>query len=381
MDQLIKTIYYQNKEITLVGTAHVSTESVKAVENTIIEYQPDVICLELDENRYQSLSNQSSWQKTDLFYFIKNNQVISLLIQLYLTAYQKNIAERLDTTPGQEMKAASNLAKEMKIPIRLIDRDIQITFKRLFAKLSTKEKIKLVSGLLQEDNEAVSEEDVIALMAAGNLTEKIKELETEFPALAEVILYERNSYMIEKIRSLPYQRILVVLGAAHLPGVIAEFETKVDLNKLIEIPKKKFKWMWLKWLLPIIIITMIVYGFTVNIQLGLRHLFLWVFINGGFAALFAIIAGAHPLSILVAFLAAPFTSINPFLACGFLVSLVELKLRPATVKDFESIFEDINHLKGWYQNKALRALFIFIMSNLGSTIGTFVSASKMIISR
>ena len=99
----------------------------------------------------------------------------------------------------------------------------------------------------------------------------------------------------------------------------------------------------------------------------------WVVINGGLSALGALIAGAHPLTIVTAFLAAPLTSLNPMIGAGFVAVAAEMYLRRPNVGDFSNLRKDTTHLKGWWRNRVTRTLLVFLLSSLGSAIGTWVA--------
>jgi len=107
--------------------------------------------------------------------------------------------------------------------------------------------------------------------------------------------------------------------------------------------------------------------------MGFSMMLHWVLWNGSLAALGAVIALAHPLAILVSFLGAPITSLSPFIGVGILSGLVQVALRKPRVSDVHDLTEDTTNLKGWYRNRITRALLVFFLSSLGSSIGTFVS--------
>ena len=105
----------------------------------------------------------------------------------------------------------------------------------------------------------------------------------------------------------------------------------------------------------------------------MQHLSAWLLWNSVLAALFTALARGHPLSILTALVAAPFTSLNPLLACGWLAGLVEATIRKPTVQDVNNIPKDILSLKGFFKNRFLRALLVVVMANIGSSIGAAIA--------
>jgi len=98
-----------------------------------------------------------------------------------------------------------------------------------------------------------------------------------------------------------------------------------------------------------------------------------VLINGGLSALGAAIAGAHPLTVVGAFIAAPITSLNPMVGAGMVTAMIEIYIRKPKVADFNQLKHDTTHFKGWWKNRVTRTLLIFILSTLGSAIGTYVA--------
>ena len=99
----------------------------------------------------------------------------------------------------------------------------------------------------------------------------------------------------------------------------------------------------------------------------------WLIVNGGLSALGALIAFAHPLSVITAFIAAPITSLNPLLAAGWFAGIMEAYLRKPKVSDLQNIDEAANSLKGLYQNRFTPVLIVVILANIGSSIGTFIA--------
>ena len=101
-------------------------------------------------------------------------------------------------------------------------------------------------------------------------------------------------------------------------------------------------------------------------------LWLWVLVNGSLSALGSLIALAHPVTIIVSFLAAPITSLNPTIGVGFVAGILEAVLRKPKVRDFEHLHDDIASVRGFYRNRLTHVLIVFLLSSVGSAIGTFV---------
>lgn len=302
-----------------------------------------------------------------------------LIANLILSSYQKNIAKKLKTKPGQEMMQGMESAEKMGSELVLADRDIQTTFKRIWRNMGFFEKIKLtVSLIFADDDEEVSEDDLSDLIKRDNLENVINDLGKTYPQIANTLLHERDEYLAYNIKNAPGDKVVAVLGAAHTPGVEKEIFKEQNIDKLNEIPEKSIGSKILPWIIPVLIVALIVYSFYTSINTGMNQLKSWVVFNSVFAAIFSILSLAHPLSILTAFVVAPFTSVNPVLACGWFAGLVEATVRKPTVEDVNNIPEDIFKLKSWFKNKFLKALLVVIMANIGSTIGTIIAGTKII---
>lgn len=377
-DQLIK-IDYQGKEIILIPTAHVSQESVNLVRETIKEENPDSICIELDDQRYKNLKNPEAWKNTNIIDIIKEKKVTLLIANLILSSYQKNIAKKLKTKPGQEMMEGIKASEEMGINLVLADRSIQTTFMRIWRKMGFFEKIKLFFSLMSiDDDEDVSEEDLQRLIERDNLELAIEDMGKDYPQIAATLLHERDKFLAYNIKNAPGKKVVAILGAAHTPGVEEEVLKDQDIEELNKIPPKSLIGKLLPWIIPAIIVILIVLGFKQSMNTGLSQIKSWFIFNSVLAAVFTALCLPHPLSVLTAFVAAPFTSINPVLACGWFAGLVEASLKKPTVEDVNNIPDDIFNLKSWIHNKFLKALLVVILANLGSSIGTIIAGSKII---
>lgn len=377
-DQLIR-IDYQGKEIILIPTAHVSQESVNLVRETIKEENPDSICIELDDQRYKNLKNPEAWKNTNIIDIIKEKKVTLLIANLILSSYQKNIAKKLKTKPGQEMMEGIKASEEMGINLVLADRSIQTTFMRIWRKMGFFEKIKLFFSLMSiDDEEDVSEEDLQRLIERDNLELAIEDMGKDYPQIAATLLHERDKFLAYNIKNASGKKVVAILGAAHTPGVEEEVFKDQDIEELNKIPPKSLIGKLLPWIIPALIVILIVLGFKQSMNTGLSQIKSWFIFNSVLAAVFTALCLPHPLSVLTAFVAAPFTSINPVLACGWFAGLVEASLKKPTVEDVNNIPDDIFNLKSWIHNKFLKALLVVILANLGSSIGTIIAGSKII---
>lgn len=380
MENNIFKLEYQGKEIILIATAHVSKQSAELVKKVINEEKPDSICIELDAGRYQNLQNPKAWESTDVIEVIKSKKVGFLLATIVLGSFQKKIARQLGTVVGQEMIQGINSAKETGAKLVLADRDIKTTFLRIWRKLGLWGKFKLFFNLLFSFGEEIeiSSEDVNDLLKEETLESVVSEMRKKFPVIGEVLISERDQYLAYKIKKAPGKKVVAILGGAHVPGVKEEIFKKQDIGRITEVPRGSPVFKIIGWAIPAIIIGLFIYGFAINIQTGLQQLSVWVLWNSALAALFTALVLGHPLSILTALIAAPFTSMNPFLACGWLAGLVEASIRKPTVQDIRNIPQDILSFKRFFRNRFLKALAVVIMANIGSTIGTFIAGTNII---
>lgn len=380
MEEYIERLEYEGKEIILIATAHVSKKSVELVKKVIDEEKPDSVCVELDQMRYQNIKNPKKWEKTDIVKVIKSKKAGFMLINLALSSYQKRLAKKLDTKVGQEMIQGIESAEEADAKLVLADRNIQTTFRRIWRKLSFWEKIKLLFGIIFSfaDDTEISDDDLQELLQKDMLESVMAEMHNEFPRIGEILLNERDQYLASKIKNAPGSKIVAVLGGAHVPGVKEEIYKEQDLERITKVPPKKPIAKVIAWLIPIIILFLIAYSFVINIQTGLQQLRVWVLWNGIFSALFTAMSFGHPFSIITAFIIAPISSLNPLLAAGWFVGLVEASIRKPTVEDVNNVPEDIFSFKGFFKNRFLRILLIVIMANIGSAIGTMLAGLDII---
>jgi len=370
----------EDKEIILVGTAHVSTESADLVERVIEEEKPDTVAVELCQSRYQAMTDKNRWQETDLIKVIKEKKAFLLLSNLMLASFQKKIGKKLGIKPGEEMLRAINTAKDMEADIHLADRDVRTTLSRTWRLMGCWTKIKLLFQLITSmgDVEDIEKEDIEKLKEQDVLETLLSELGKTLPDLQRVLIDERDQYLAHKIRTAPGEKIVAVVGAGHIPGIKKYWEEPVDIAALEVIPPKG-KWGgFLKWGIPTLVILLIILGFHMaGASAGADMIKWWVLANAVLAGLGAAVAMAHPLTVAAAFIASPITSLNPMVAAGWVAGLVQVFLVKPKVKDFQRLPEDIVSVKGFWKNKITRILLIVVLTNLGSSLGAFVAIPLM----
>ncbi len=377
----IHHLVFEDKEIILLGTAHVSKESVRLAADVIETEKPDTVCVELCESRYQSIRQKDKWQDTDIVKVIKEKKTFLLLSNLLLVSFQKRIADKLDVKPGEEMIKAMEIGEALGAEIHLADRNIRITLLKTWLAMGLWSKVKLLFQLILSIGkiDEINEEDIEKMKQEDVLHTLLSEVGKSLPILKDILIDERDQYLAQKIRTAPGNKIVAVVGAGHVPGIKKCWNTDIDVEALEQIPPKGKTSGILKWIIPLAILVLVVLGFYHGgTNAGTDMISWWVMANGILAGLGAVIAMAHPLTIVSAVLAAPLTSLNPLIAAGWVSGLVEAFSRKPKVKDFERLPEDILSIRGFWRNKVTRILLVVVFTNLGSSLGTFVAIPLMV---
>jgi pheromone shutdown-related protein TraB len=373
---MIHHLEVDDKKIVLLGTAHVSKESVQLVSSVIEEQNPETVCVELCQSRYQSIRQKERWQDTDIVKVIKEKKSFLLLSNLLLASFQKRIAKKFDIKPGQEMMQAIESADAVGAEIYLADRDIRTTLARTWRAMGLWGKIKLIFQLVMSMGEVedLKEEDVEKMKQEDVLQTLLAEVGQSMPVLKQILIDERDQYLAEKIRNAPGNNIVAVVGAGHVSGIKEHWKTEIDLQHLDQLPPRNRMAGALKWIIPAVIVGLFIAGFFYGgKEAGTDMIIWWIFANGVLAGIGAIIAWAHPATIASAVLAAPLTSLNPMIAAGWVSGMVEAFSRKPKVKDLEKLPDDILSMKGFWKNKVTRILLVVVFTNIGSSIGTFVA--------
>jgi len=369
-----------DKEIVLIGTAHISQDSVETVIRTIDEVVPDTVCVELDAQRYQSLINKKGWESLNLKELIKKKQVPFLLSNLALSSYQKRMGLHTGVKPGAELAAAAQTAEERGMEVELVDRNIRTTLLRVWRKTGLWNKTKVVASLFGSlfEKQELNEAELAKLRESDTLSSMLDEMGKLLPSVKQILVDERDTYMAYHIRNAPGEKVLAVVGAAHLPGIIRLLQgdeiNHETISEISTIPPKTTFSKLIPWLIPGIVVALFVGGFFFGNRDQLANAATaWILANGLFSALGALLALGHPATIVSAFVAAPITSLNPTIGAGFVTGLVQSFVAPPTVHDMEHVGDDLMTFKGWWQNRLARVLLVFLFSSLGSSIGTFVA--------
>ena len=370
-----------DKQITIIGTAHVSRESIEEVRNVVQSESPDTVCVELDRARYKALTEQDSFRRLDIVRILREKKGFLLLANLVLSSFQRRLGLDVGIRPGEEMLAAVVLAREKGLQYTLCDRDIQITLRRAWMKSNFWAKNKMLAAMLSSIfvNERIDEDEIEKLKEKNELQGMLEELSTYLPTVKQVLIDERDQYLAAKVYRTNARRVVAVLGQGHLEGVVRELEklqngaTEIDTAALEVLPPRGIAAKVLPWFIPLAVIGLFVVGFfRSGWELSLAMAWRWILVNGSLSALGALMAMAHPLTIAAAFLGSPITSVNPTVGVGIVTGILEAVLRKPRVVDFENLHDDILSLKGFFRNRFTHVFVVFLLSSLGSAIGTFV---------
>ncbi|MDD4239548.1 MAG: TraB/GumN family protein [Desulfotomaculaceae bacterium] len=376
----ITRLYLDDKEFILIGTAHVSRHSAEQVKEVIESERPDSVCIELDEQRYQTITEGSKWKDTDIFKIIKEKKSTLLLINLVMSSFQKRMAKQFGINAGQEMIQGIESAKDMGANLVLADRNIQTTFSRIWHSIGLIGKLRLITEIILSifSDESITEEELEKLKSQDMLNSILNDFTASFPKLKIPLVDERDQYLAQKIKEAPGNKVVAVLGAAHVPGIKEEIYKEHDLVALSQIPASSKAPIIIGWAIPILIVALIAYTFITNPSAGAQQSINWVLWTGSFAALGTAIALGHPLSILTAFIVAPITTLHPLIAAGWFAGLTQAYICRPSVREFENLSEDIFSIKGFWRNKVTRILLIVTLANVGGTIGTVIGGADVL---
>jgi pheromone shutdown-related protein TraB len=379
--------FSDGRRLTLIGTAHVSQESIDEVERTIDEIAPDRICVELDNGRYQNRRNDKGWEELDLKTLLKENKGFLMLANMALSSYQKRLGEQMGVQPGDEIMGAARLAEQKGIPLSLCDREIQTTFKRAWRLSSLYNKMKLITVLVSSifSNEKISNEDIEKLKETDILQSMLEEMAKELPTIKRVLIDERDQFLATSIHQAEGSNIVAVVGAGHVPGLVEHLrkldaqEVQPDTSSLSYLPKASPAGKVFSWLIVVALLAIIALGFMrTGWEGGLTMFLYWFGLNATLTGVAALLSMAHPATIVLSMLAAPVTALNPTIGVGMVAGIVEASVRKPRVKDFEGITNDIATFKGWFKNRIIHTLLIFMTTSIFASIGTFIAFPLLI---
>jgi len=382
-DSDVTVLTVGGKTIILVGTAHVSQESVELVKLVIEHEQPDGVCVELDAKRFEAISHPNRWESLDLKAIIRQQQLSTLMVNLVLASFQKRLGDKLGVLPGTEMLEAIRMAEKHNIPVTLGDRDVRVTMRRAWRNTPFWRKSLLMSSLLLSifDTTEVSEDEIRNLKKQDVLSEMMKDLGKEVPTLKVVLIDERDRYLAKKMVEAPGKRTVAVVGAGHVAGICQTIEQKqsVDLEELNFVPPVSPMLKIVGWSIPVLIVGSIAWiGWQKGADAAGENALFWILANGIPSGIGGLLAMAHPLTTLTAFVSAPFTSLTPVIGVGYVTAFVQAYLQPPIVRDFQTVAEDIAIPGRWWKSRLLRVFLAFLLPTIGSIIGTWVGGTRIV---
>jgi pheromone shutdown-related protein TraB len=385
--QPIERVQRDGVEYVVLGTAHVSRSSVEAVDALLAHEHFDAVAVELCDSRAQSMRDPEAFKQMDLFKVIRQGKAGMVAASLVLSTFQKRLADQSGIQPGAEMKAAMDGADQQGLPLWLIDREVGTTLKRAWHSVGFWQRFGLLGGLLASvfEREEIEQAEIEKLKQGDLLESAFSEFASESKPLYQSLIGERDAFMAARLReeatrsatSEP-RRVLVVIGAGHLKGLSTllreqQSDPATEVEKLGATPPKA---RWPKWVagaLVLLVFAAIAFAFHRNAALGTQALLSWVLFTGGFAAIGALAAGGHPLSILAAFIAAPIKPFRPGIPAGGISAMAEAWVRRPRVADFETLRDDIVHWSGWWKNRVARTLLNFFLVSIGTIIGEYTA--------
>lgn len=376
----IRRLKLNGADITILGTAHISQSSVDAVKELIDIEKPDAVLVELCETRKKAMFDEDHWKKLDIFKVFKERKMYLLLSSLILSSFQKKLGKG-NLKPGDEMRMAIIEGEKVGSKIIPIDREVQTTLKRSWGNVGLFSKMYLFSALISSllVKEDVSEKKIEEMKSDDALKDLFSQLPPSYNEIKKAIIDERDIYLAENIRkaSLDSKKILAVVGAGHLDGIMNHVQNENDLKPLEEIPKPRIMDRITLLLLPLLILGIMVLTYKVKgIEEGNQFLIMWILVKGSLSALGALIALAHPVSIFLAFITAPIGNFNPIIKPGWVAALFETWIKKPLVEDFEKIATDSEHFTGFWKNRVMRIFLVLLLPQIGSSIGTTIVASK-----
>jgi pheromone shutdown-related protein TraB len=379
----VRVVRFDDREVVVLGTAHVSRESVDLVRAAIAELRPDAVCVELDEKRYEALARPERFEALDLREVIKSRQLATLGLNLALASYQRSLGVALGVKPGAELLEAARCAEAEGIPVSLCDRDVRVTLRRAWRALSFWKRWLLVGTFSAAifEREELSEEDLRELRRTDVLSRLLQELGEAFPGLKTVLIDERDAYLAERIRETPGRRLLAVVGAGHVEGLVKALEsgTRADLPALSAVPASSNLTHLLGWGIPLLVVlSLVAIGLRDGGAVAGENVAFFALATGLPSAAGTLLALGHPATVLSALLLAPLTALSPMIGIGHVTALVQSWVRPPLVRELSSALDDLGSARGLWRNRLLRVLLVFTLSTLGGMVGTWVGGARLL---
>jgi len=382
-EQDVHFLAVDGREFILVGTAHISRESADLVREVIERERPDCVCIELDPQRFAALSQKQRFDSLDLKQVIRNRQLAPLLANLVLAAYQKKLGVQLGITPGTELLEAARAAEGLGIPVELCDRDVRVTLRRAWASMGFFKKNALLAALLESlfDRPELDEAELRRLRSQDVLSELMQELGRAMPEVKRVLIDERDAYLSERMRRAPGRRIVAVVGAGHVEGILAALRShqQVDLAAIDVVPPVSPWLHWIGWGIPALIVGgLCALAITRGSAVAGESLWYWVVAAGAPTTLGAAVALGHPLTVCAAFFVAPVTGLLPMIGAGHVLAFLQTWVSPPLVSEFERVTSDVLSPSRWWGNRLLRVFLVFLLTTIGSMLGNWVGGAEIV---
>jgi pheromone shutdown-related protein TraB len=377
LPERVTHVRLDDKDVYLVGTAHISKDSVDDVRTTVDQVHPDAICVELCKARHQAMTQADNWRKMDIVKVVRQKKAVFLLAQLIMSSFYRRLGEKLGVQPGAEMIEGIRQAESTGAQLVLADRDIEITLKRVWGYLGIWSKLKLATQLMTGIfvHEEIDESMIEQLKKQDQLEAVMAEFAGQYPEIKRRLIDERDTFLAEKIRTAPGKTVVAVVGAGHVDGIKSQIHQEHSLDELTQLPPKSIWPKIFAWGIPLLIVLLIIRGFGQGTTHGFQNIYIWVLVTGTLAGVGAALALAHPLTILSAFLAAPITTLHPLLAAGWVAGIVQVAIKKPTVSDLEELPTAIGTMKGFWRNPVTRILLVVALANVGAMIGVWVAGA------
>lgn len=378
--QNVHRLTLDSREIILIGTAHISRESADLVDRVITEEKPDVVCVELCKARFEAIQQKDKWQEMDIVKVIRENRTALLLSQLLMMSLQKKIAERFNINPGEDMLRAISRAEESGAEVVLADREIRVTLLRTWRMMGLWTKMKFLSDMILSlfIGEDIAEENIEELKQHDVLDLALKSIGEKLPELKTTLIDERDQFLACSIRNSQGRKIVAVVGAGHIPGIMENIGKAIDIDEINTIPPRSFWARFFGWGFSAAIMSLFVAGFFYSGGRTSIHMMLsWSVITAICATIGAMMLLAHPFTILASALSAPIATLHPLIATGWVAGLTEATFRKPQVRDFLDLKDDITTVKGFFRNRITRIFILVVVVNLTTSIGTFVAIPVM----
>ena len=379
----VKNVVDIDDDLRLVGTAHISSTSVALVRQQIEDWGPDLVAVELCESRKASLLEPEALENEDLLKILNDGKSHMILLQSALAAEQRRMGVASGEKPGAELLAAIEAAEEAAVPIELIDRDVVITLRRAWSKMGLREKWRVLDAFLwQEDDDETSVEELLEDSdMLSNLMEEAREVA---PGAGSVLIDERDAFIAGRLQQIRGKgKVLAVVGAGHLNGIVHQLgepamESTSRLAELNEEPRKPVLPKLLIAAIPILFFSVVGWlAYTGQLSDLRRSAEIWLVVNAGLTGLGIVIARGHPLSVIVGALASPLTSLNPFVAAGWVAGYTQLKMDAPIGKDAQD-FLALDEVSLFWKNRVGKVLLVTALGNLGSVAGTWIAAAGIL---